>query len=479
MTASRSEARNTGTSRSNIVYVWTWLPGATAPVVAGGVRWTEGGVPEFAYIDSYLANPNRLALSPELELVEGWVQPGSGLSIHTTFDDALPDFWGLEVLQRERPKAFTDDANEQRVLMLLSGTDRFGAIDFQVSGSDYVPRISSATLDELHRAAEIIDAGERLTPSLDAALLHGTSIGGARPKAILTGPDGRLWIAKFASRDDRGLAVVNLEAACLDLAGRAGITAAQASVTRSLGKDVLIVERFDRDRHGHRFHTVSALAMLGFDAMAGRYVTYPEILDRLVERGAAPETGAELFDRIVMNVAIGNSDDHARNHAAFWNGTTLNLTPAYDLAPNHRSGETATQALGINRAGERESNFALCVDSAEIYGLSKAEAREAVDRITSTVRDGWADAADRARMTATQRDDAFGRQVLNRSAFYGYEASIIQVPKGGFWPRRELTPRMGGRRRATEVPVAGHCNALINDGRFCANQPGCRLAGHS
>ena len=41
----------------------------------------------------------------------------------------------------------------------------------------------------------------------------------------------------------------------------------------------------------------------------------------------------ELYGRMVFNVLCGNSDDHARNHAAFWDGTTLSLTPAYDIAP--------------------------------------------------------------------------------------------------------------------------------------------------
>ncbi len=37
----------------------------------------------------------------------------------------------------------------------------------------------------------------------------------------------------------------------------------------------------------------------------------------------------ELFRRMVFNVLCGNTDDHARNHAAFWNGESLSFTPAY------------------------------------------------------------------------------------------------------------------------------------------------------
>jgi serine/threonine-protein kinase HipA len=49
----------------------------------------------------------------------------------------------------------------------------------------------------------------------------------------------------------------------------------------------------------------------------------------------------ELFARIVFNVCINNTDDHPRNHAAFWDGAQLTLSPAYDLGPQPRAGETA------------------------------------------------------------------------------------------------------------------------------------------
>lgn len=62
-----------------------------------------------------------------------------------------------------------------------------------------------------------------------------------------------------------------------------------------------------------------------------------------------------MFERIVFNIAIGNSDDHARNHAAFWNGTNLELTPAYDLAPQPRSGTEERQAMDIGRDGSRNA----------------------------------------------------------------------------------------------------------------------------
>lgn len=64
----------------------------------------------------------------------------------------------------------------------------------------------------------------------------------------------------------------------------------------------------------------------------------------------------ELYGRICFNVLCGNTDDHARNHAAFWDGKMLTLTPAYDICPQGRTGNEATQAMLIK--GDRRTRYA-------------------------------------------------------------------------------------------------------------------------
>ena len=56
----------------------------------------------------------------------------------------------------------------------------------------------------------------------------------------------------------------------------------------------------------------------------------------------------ELFSRIVFNILCSNNDDHARNHAAFWDGESLAQTPAYDICPQLRSGGETAQVMGKN-----------------------------------------------------------------------------------------------------------------------------------
>ena len=127
------------------------------------------------------------------------------------------------------------------------------------------------------------------------------------------------------------------------LAAKIGITTASVRLERAAGKDVLLVERFDREKNGtgwKRRAMVSALTLLELDEMMARYASYQDLATIIRHRFIAPkQTLQELYRRMVFNVLCGNTDDHARNHAAYWNGSELSLTPAYDICPQSRTGE--------------------------------------------------------------------------------------------------------------------------------------------
>jgi serine/threonine-protein kinase HipA len=312
--------------------------------------------------------------------------------------------------------------------LLESGSDRIGALDFQKSPTLYVPRTGGGNLDELIKAAERLEAGEPFSAELDQALFQGSAIGGARPKALLADRHRRL-IAKFSSSTDH-FPVVKAEGVAMALAHRVGLDVASTKVVSSLGKDVLLVERFDRtDVPGERRMMVSALTMLRLDEMMGRYATYPDLADVIRERFDRPsEMLRELFGRIAFNICVGNTDDHARNHAAFWDGEALTLTPAYDICPQMRSGGEATQAMAIKRDDEnplnplmRLSQLTTCVAAAAEYLLTEVEAREIIDHQLHIIESEWKDAADEARLSTAEIGQLHGRQILNPFALEGYE----------------------------------------------------------
>lgn len=406
------------------VFVWVWLPGRTDPVVAG-VLEPAGTLITFTYGRSYLARPDAVPLYlPELPLERGVQRPLDGLEVAGCIRDAAPDAWGQRVVLRRlqgRATGAGDTADLPLLTYLLeSGSDRAGALDFQSSATDYAPRDANGTLEELLTATERFEAGEMLSPALEQALLHGTSIGGARPKATVT--DGaRGLIAKLSSATDT-YPVVRAEAVAMDLARRAGLDVAASELVEVLGKDVLLVERFDRTgAAGQRRAFVSALTILQLSEIAGRYATYYDLADEIRSRftGRAG-TLRELFARITFNICVGNTDDHARNHAAFWDGDRLTLTPAYDICPQARAGGEAAQAMAISRDGFRFSQLAGCVAAAREYELTTTEARRIIDHQLEVIRDHWDDAADAARLSAAERESMWHRQILNPFALFDY-----------------------------------------------------------
>ena len=412
------------------LYVWVWLPGSTEPVPAGILEQpADTGVITFAYGQRYVARDDARALyEPELPLRRGRQEPPAGMGVAGVIRDAGPDAWGQRVVMRRltgRQDVRDQDPGDLPLLtyLLESGSDRPGALDFQASAETYVPRTHDATLEQLQQAATDLEAGAPIDKGLQAALEAGSSVGGARPKATLLDGDRHL-IAKFSSLTDN-YPVMKAEAVAMELARRAGLRVAGTELVRVGGRDVLLVERFDRGPDGTRHAFVSALTIAQEAEMNARYVTYTRLADQLRARAAArADTLRELFSRIVFNVLIGNTDDHARNHAAFCDSSGgLELTPAYDICPQNRAGQEATQAMAFGPDGQKLSQVAACLDAARFYELTEGQARDVIDGQLDLIRGQWNDAADLATLTATERDQMWGRQILNPFATYGYDAA--------------------------------------------------------
>jgi serine/threonine-protein kinase HipA len=402
------------TSEPDRVYVWAWLPGAVDPVVAGVIEQRPGRC-VFAYGRSYLARPDAIAIGPDLPLAPGLQEPPAGMTLAGTIADAGPDAWGRRVVASRAGTASDDDVSELGYL-LGSGSDRIGGLDFQASADTYIPRMHEATLAEMAHAARLLEEGAPLSEQLVAALLHGTSIGGARPKVTLRDGDQHL-IAKLSSTTDQH-PVVRWEAAALELARRVGIRAADSWVGEAMGRDVLFVERFDRTTAGGRRMQVSAATILRLDPLiAARHASYHELADRVLAEFDSPvDTLHELFARIVFNILVSNTDDHARNHAAHWDGRSLSLTPAYDIEPRPRATQ-ANQAMAIGRDGWRAARLAGCIERADIYRLDRDAAQAIVDAQVETIRSAWPEAADHARLTAADKATLWERIILPPYAF--------------------------------------------------------------
>jgi serine/threonine-protein kinase HipA len=404
-------------------FVWIWLPGATTPVVAGRL-YADGDRLLFNYGRSYLARKDVIALyEPELPLRSGFLPLNPGLNMPNCIRDAAPDAWGRRVILNRKlgrsGKEIDTGELDELTYLLESGSDRIGALDFQLSAKNYVAREgSTASLEELQSATALVENGVPLTPELDRALLNGSSIGGARPKSMVESKNKK-YIAKFSSQNDL-YNVVKAEFVAMRLAEKAGLNAASVRIERAAGKDVILVERFDRqqvDDGWQRRGMVSALTLLELDEMMARYASYEDLATVIRHRFVKPKKMLnELYARIVFNILCGNTDDHARNHAAFWNGSELSLTPAYDICPQSRAGGEASQAMLI-MGDQRTSQIALCLKAAPLFLLGVDEGTNVIGRQIDAIKEFWIEVCDEAALSEVDRNFMWRRQFLNAFAF--------------------------------------------------------------
>lgn len=404
-------------------YVWIWLPNETVPVVAGRLA-VSGNRMVFTYGQSYLERigdeKTSIAIyEPELPLVRGLQQPLSGLYLPGCIRDASPDNWGRRVIMNNRLSATQWDAQfkvaRELEFFLGSGSDRIGALDFQKSPTEYEPRFTeNASIEDLAIAADRIETGVTLNDELSETLIHRTSIGGARPKATIHSVD-RKHIGKFSSRPDP-YNMVKVECLAMRLAKLAGIDVPTVKLIDVAGNDVLLVERFDRQKTPKgwvRKVMVSALTMLKLDEMLARYASYADLAETIRFRFKHPKRDLrELFTRLAFNVLCGNTDDHARNHAAFWDGEALTLTPAYDICPQPRAGIEASQGMLIHEENNL-SQLRTCLLACRNFLLSEEEAHIIFDRLIRVIQENWDSECDAIELSAVEKDSLWGRQFLN------------------------------------------------------------------
>lgn len=394
-------------------YAWIWLPGQATPVVAGEVV-KDGPVHRFAYESEYRERPDAIALSPfELPLQAGVFEPTGVSVLHSCLRDAGPDAWGRRVINYR----YADFAMDELDYLLLAASDRVGALDFQVSPNEYVPReTGDPDLEELLHATQWVERGEPLPLELQDALLPGTGVGGARPKALFYG-DGKGYIAKFGSVIDR-FDLTKAEYVAMRLARLVGINAARVTLVETMGQGVLLVERFDRGVNQEGAQTrrlvLSGLSLLGLSIAEARYARYRDLAEvirqRFINSRAALE---EMYKRLAFNVLVGNTDDHARNHAAFWDGECLTLTPAYDICPHLHTVEAVTQAMIIDGVEGDYSTLKNVLSVCDRFEVSREHARSLINDMIGTIKSHWKEVCEEADLLPEERDTLWKNAVLN------------------------------------------------------------------
>ncbi|TXK18434.1 type II toxin-antitoxin system HipA family toxin [Homoserinibacter sp. GY 40078] len=377
----------------------------------------------FQYDTDFLARADRYELSPDLPLVSSIQYAPEGQALFGAFADAAPDDWGERIIEAHHASRARRDSSLPRAIgkfdFLIGVADqtRMGALRLQAAeGGDWLS--SDAGVANLHDLARILEAAGRYetgeATDEDVAYLNdvATSPGGARPKANVVAPNGRLAIAKLPHSKDGNSDVEGWEALALTLAGNAGLRTPAWSLERvGREKSVLISERFDRAEKNVRVGYISARTALGLGIYDGDRTTYEEFTDTLAELSVNPRVDLhEMFGRVALNVLIRNVDDHWRNHGFLRAGNGWRLAPVFDLNPVPRRRGGAIFARPISREDDpRDRDLRVLLKIADSFQLSQDAAYAVLHRVADAVA-GWPRVADDLGIAQAQRDamaDAF------------------------------------------------------------------------
>jgi serine/threonine-protein kinase HipA len=414
------------TSKGNTeCFVYMTLPGETEFVTAGRFELTKdrrgNALGRFVYGKSYLARPNAVPIDPvELKLSTDIYETARLNGVFGALRDAGPDYWGRRIIEKHAGVAQLGELD----YLLNSADDRAGALGFGLNQQPPAPRRKFNKTLELAKLQEIAEAlmREEDVKTEEAAqvqdlMLIGTSMGGARPKAVVEDTEG-LWIAKFNRPDDRWNNT-RVERAMLELARTCGIALASSRVEAIAGRDVLLVKRFDREKTDKGYvkaRMISGLTLLRAEEAAERrerwsYVLLSEELRRVVKE---PKRDApQLFRRMVFNALISNIDDHPRNHAIIAKDRDWRLSPAYDLTPSPViSQDRRDLAMEAGDQG-RFANAKNLLSQHARFLLEEDEAKTIVAEMTDTVRGAWYDVVRAQGVTAKDAETIRGAFVYD------------------------------------------------------------------
>lgn len=403
------------------IYVYAHWQGMKAPVEIGVLTAQQAKGKKafsFAYRREWLDAYKPLVLDPDLSNFPGPQYPTNNKENFGLFQDAMPDTWGRTLMKRREAQLARE---EKRAIQSLYDIDfllgvfdegRMGALRFKTDPSGEfldnnkkLPTPSWSHIRELQEAARIIEEdkeSENVKKHIALLVAPGSSLGGARPKANVLDDTRHPWIAKFPSAGD-SIDKAAWEYLAYQLALKAGINMAPSRIEKVSGKyHTFFSKRFDRE-NGERIHFASAMTMTGNneDTVREQPGSYLEIAEAIQNYGTNIKSDlAQLWRRIVFNIAISNTDDHFRNHGFILNKNGWHLSPAYDINPSVDKGGLS---LHIDM-DDNSLDFELAKSVGVYFQLTKAEMEVTLQEVLQAVKK-WRTIAQKIGISRSEQDE--------------------------------------------------------------------------
>lgn len=352
----------------------------------------------FEYDKQWLKTNDRRIIDPDIQFYSGQQFPNNKENFGV-FLDSMPDTWGRTLMKRRESQLAKINGIKAKTLydidFLLGVYDetRMGAFRFKLDpDGDFLDNNTErstppwSTVRELQQAVVHYENNEEIHSWLKLLIAPGSSLGGARPKANILDENNELWIAKFPSKNDT-IDKAAWEFLTYKLAIQAGVDMAECRLERVNGQHhTFFTKRFDRIGTD-RIHFSSAMTMTGNneDTIKDNPASYLDIVEFIQDNGVHIDKNlAQLWRRMIFNIAVSNTDDHLRNHGFILSSDGWTLSPAYDLNPSIDKDGLALNIDMHNNA----LDFELAKSVGEYFRLHETQMNSIIKEVLDGVK-GW------------------------------------------------------------------------------------------
>lgn len=373
----------------------------------GTAEWSaDRGISTFQYNSEVI---NRIEPSPIIMPTEERIFETNRdhINFHNLpylLSDSMPDDFGNAMMKEwlKQRDLSIDDINPVDRLTYV-GKRGMGALEYKPANhkenSDYTVDVSEL----LEVAKKVLEGKQEISysdldkESLTDILRIGTSVGGARAKALIAIKRGQnhkieeirpgdiiqangysYWLLKIDGANEQSLGegegMGKIEFAYYKLAKEAGIEISESSLYEENDRFHFLTKRFDRTSNGEKIHMQTFGALAGIDYKVQKASSY-ETLFRLMKRLQLPHKQYEQqYRRMLFNVIARNHDDHVKNFSFMMNKDgRWQISPAYDICFSYSPGGTWT-SVHQSSINSKYDNFTKddLLDFAKTFGIKKA-----------------------------------------------------------------------------------------------------------
>jgi serine/threonine-protein kinase HipA len=331
--------------------------------------------------------------------------------------DSMPDDFGNSMMKewlRRRNITFENINPVDRLTYV--GKRGMGALEYEPINYNENDSSLIVVSQLLEVASKVIEGKKEISyneidnDSLTDILRIGTSVGGARAKALIAirnknngeiaeirpgdiiQPDGfTYWLLKIDGANQKTLGesagLGKIEYAYYKLALASGIEMTDSKLYEENNRFHFMTQRFDREKNSEKIHVQTFGALSGIDYRVQKASSYESLFRVMKMLQLSYNQFEQQYRRLLFNVMARNHDDHVKNFSFLMNQDgNWRISPAYDLTYQYseEGSWTNVHQSSINGKFDLFTKEDV-VGFAKKFGIKKAEIilEEVIDAVSN------------------------------------------------------------------------------------------------